>query len=91
MRSYEMFLVKAKTAIQVQVPKHLRDFISWMPYETKEDKFYENHEVWDLVRLHNHPEEVPEWIRRNIELGYYVFERHGKFALVSPSKTEYVD
>jgi hypothetical protein len=89
-----MFLVKAGTVIQVEVPKSIRNFCwdGWRPYTTKEDKIYDKAEVWDAVAVHNGREDVPEWARRNItEHGNVVIKRAGKFAMCKPAQIEFLD
>lgn len=88
-----MFLIKAGTSIQIQVPKSIRSFCwaGWRPYVTKEDKIYDKEEVWDYVALHN-DRDIPDWAVRNItEHGYVVIKRDGKFAMCKPSQIEYLD
>tara|TARA_R110000868_G_scaffold90057_8_gene250228 strand:+ start:3646 stop:3918 length:273 start_codon:yes stop_codon:yes gene_type:complete len=90
-----MFLVKAGTSIQVEIPKSKRwyhNWLSWKPYTTKEDKLYDKEEVWDAVTVHNGMIEIPEWARRNIvEHGYAILNRAGKFAMVRPANIEFLD
>ena len=89
-----MFLVKANTVIKIQVPKTNRWFYgdSWMPYTTKEDKIYDNHEVINAIAVHNDRDDVADWMRRNIvEHNYVVITRNNKFAMVRPTDIEYVD
>lgn len=89
-----MFLVKADTTISVQRPAKDGWFYttSWMPYQTKEDKIYDKHEVFDLIRVTNAYETIPDWIRINVlEHGMIVLSRDGKYALVSPWNVTYLD
>jgi hypothetical protein len=89
-----MFLVKANTVIQIQVPKSETHFnwLPWRPYTTKEDKFYDKSEVWDMVAVYNGREDVPEWAWRNItEHGVTVIVRSGKYALVKNKDVVFVD
>ena len=95
-----MYLVKANTVVQVQVPKSQTgwyDWRGWMPHETKEDQLYDSHEFWDAVAVQNGREGIPDWARRNIlEFNKVVLFRrnkHGvvKYALVGASQVEYVD
>lgn len=89
-----MFLVKADTTISVQRPAKDGWFYttSWMPYQTKEDKIYDKHEVFDLIRVTNEYETIPDWIRINVlEYGMIVLSRDGKYALVSPWNVTYLD
>jgi len=88
-----MFLVKANTVIQIQVPDSQRWFnwIGWRPYETKEDKVYDKHEVWDAVAVYNNREDIPEWARRNItEFDKVVLIRAGKYAMVNLKDIEFL-
>jgi len=90
-----MFLVKAGTVIQIQAPKrswtHF-NWVSWIPYRTKEDKIYDKEEVWDMVGVHNDREDIPDWARRNItEHGYTVIRRNNKYAMVPRAQVEYLD
>lgn len=88
-----MFLIKAGTVIQIEVPKSEGWFnwSGWKPYTTKEDKLYDKHEVWDLVAVHN-GREIPLWAVRNItEHNKIVIKRAGKFALVNPSDIEFLN
>ena len=89
-----MFLVKAGTVIQVEVPKSTNHFYwgGWRPYVTKEDKIYDKHEVWDAVAVYNERDDVPEWARRNIvEFGKVVIKRAGKYALVPQNAIEFLE
>ena len=89
-----MFLVSAGTTIQIQVPPSIRHFCwsGWRPYQTREDKIYDKHEVWDLISVHNAQMDIPEWARRNIvEHGYTVLKREGKYALVRPERVKFID
>ena len=87
-----MFRVKANTTIQVPVPPSMEWYHwgGWMPYTTKEDRFYDKHEVFDAVALHN-GREMPLWIAHNIRQGYVVLERDGKFAMLRPNQIEFLD
>lgn len=88
-----MFKVKANTVIQIQTPKSDRSFYwsGWLPYTTKETKWYDTHEVYDIVSVRN-GREMPEWIRHNIaEFNKVVISRDNKFALVNPQDIEFVD
>ena len=88
-----MYLVKAGTFIQIEVPKSIRDvsWEKWTGYQTKEDKVYDKHEVWDLVAVHN-GREVPLWAVRNIqEHNKVVICRNGKYAMVNPSDIEFLN
>ena len=88
-----MFLIKAGTVIQVQVPKDRQWYHTsgWMAYTTKEDKIYEKEEVFDLIALKN-GRQMPTWIVHNIEhFNRIVIQRDGKFAMVFPSQIEYLD
>jgi hypothetical protein len=89
-----MFLIKAGTIIQVQAPTTTNVFYwsRWIPYATKEDKFYDKHEVWDAIAVANGREDVPDWAKRNImEFNKVVIQRAGKYALVNPKDIEFVD
>lgn len=89
-----MFLVKANTVIQVEVPKTARHFYwdGWFPYTTKEDKIYDKQEVWDAISVYNGRDEIPEWARRNIvEFNKVILKRDGKYAMVNPKDIEYLD
>jgi hypothetical protein len=89
-----MFLIKAGTVIQVEVPKSENHFnwIGWRPYTTKEDRLYDKEEVWDAVAVHNDREDIPAWAHRNItEFRKIVIRRGGKYALVNSADVEYVD
>jgi hypothetical protein len=89
-----MFLIKAGTVIQVEIPKSERGYFNWTgwrPYTTKEDKLYDKEEVWDSVALYN-GREIPAWAVRNIqEFGQVVICKNGKYALVQPKHIEYLD
>lgn len=89
-----MFLVRAGTCIQVEVADTLLNqynWSGWRPYTTKEDKFYDNEEVWDLTALEN-GRQVPMWAERNIRKhGKIVIQRAGKFAIVNPADIQYLD
>ena len=89
-----MFLVKAGTVIQVEIPKSTSTYFNWnqwRPYTTKEDKLYGKEEVWDAVAVFNERDDVPEWARRNIsEHGYTVIKRDGKYAMVRPKEIEFL-
>lgn len=88
-----MFLIKAGTFIQIQVPKSIRSFCwtGWRAYETKEDKLYDKEEVWDYVALHN-GRDIPAWAVRNIEeFGKVVICKAGQYALVNPADITYLD
>jgi hypothetical protein len=90
-----MFLVKAGTVIQVEIPKSERghfNWVGWRPYTTKEDKIYDKHEVWDAVSVHNDGWEIPAWIVRNVtEHGNVVIKRAGKYAMCKPAQIEFLD
>jgi hypothetical protein len=90
-----MFLIKAGTIIQIEVPKtaaSYHNWAGWKPYITKEDKIYDKAEIWDAVAVHNGRDDVPEWARRNItEHGYVVIQRAGKFAMCKPSQILFLD
>ena len=89
-----MFLVKAGTVIQVEVPKSQKWFHwnSWKPYTTKEDKLYDKHEVWDMIAVHNGREDIPDWARHNIrEFNKVVIKRGDKYALVNAKDIKFVD
>lgn len=89
-----MFLVKADTVIQVEVPKTDRYFYTsgWRPYTTKEDKIYDKHEVYDLTRVSRDTESFPDWICMNVlSFGKVVLVRDGKYALVNPCDMTYLD
>ena len=88
-----MFLIKAGTVIQVQVPKESRYYhtTGWMSYTTKEDKIYEKEEVFDFIALKN-GRQMPDWMAHNIEhCNRIVIQRNGSFAMVYPSQIEYLD
>ncbi len=89
-----MFLVKAGTVIQIEVPKSKNCFswTGWRPYTTLEDKLYDKDEVWDKVAVLNERGDVPAWAERNImEHGYTVLMRAGKLAMVPAGKIEFLD
>jgi hypothetical protein len=89
-----MFLVKAGTVIQIQVPQSETHhyWSCWRPYTTREDKLYDKHEVWDAVAVCNEREDVPEWARRNVvEFNKVVIQRSGKYALVNPQDIEFLN
>lgn len=89
-----MFLVKEGTTILIQAPKSTNHFnwFPWRPYTTKQDKFYDKHEVWDSVTVYNDRGDVPEWARHNIiTCGKVVIQRDGKFALVNARDIEFLD
>jgi hypothetical protein len=90
-----MFLVKAGTVIQVELPKTNSYFhwsAGWRAYTTKEDKLYDKDEVWDSVAVHNDRDDVPDWARRNItECALVVLQRQGKYALVPADSIEFVN
>lgn len=89
-----MYLVKANTFIQVETPKNGTHFYwsGWRPYQTREDKIYDKHEVWDLVAVMNGRSDVPEWAKRNItEFNKVVLVRDGKYALVNINDIQYLD
>lgn len=88
-----MFLVRAGTVIQVQTPKSMTHFNwgGWIPYTTKEDRYYDTHEVWDYVAVNN-DRPMPDWMIRNItEHGYTIISAKGKFAMVRNEWIQYVD
>lgn len=85
-----MFLVRANTTIQVPVPQDSRSWNRWLPYTTKEDRLYDKHEVFDRTSLLN-GREMPEWIRQNIQLGYVIIERNGRYAQLKPADIEFLD
>lgn len=87
-----MFRVKANTSIQVPVPPSVKWYRwgSWMPHTTKEDRFYDKHEVFDAVALQN-GREMPLWIAHNIRQGYVVLERDGKYAMLRPNQIKFLD
>ena len=89
-----MFLVKAGTVIQIEVPasEFFWHSTGWRPYTTKEDKLYDKEEVWDMVAVLNDRGDVPPWAERNItEHGYVVIKRDGKYAMVRPANIQYLD
>jgi hypothetical protein len=96
-----MFLVKAKTVIQVEVPEStdpgpesVRSYywIGWRPYTTKEDKIYDKHEVWDAISVHNGDLDIPAWAAHNItQFKKVVIKRDGKYALVNSKDIEFID
>ena len=89
-----MFLFKAGTVIQIEVPasEFFWHSTGWRPYTTKEDKLYDKDEVWDKVAVLNERGDVPAWAERNImEHGYTVLMRAGKLAMVPAGKIEYLD
>lgn len=89
-----MFLVKAGTVIQIEVPKSKNYFnwAGWRPYTTLEDKLYDKDEVWDKVAVLNNRSDVPAWAARNIlEHGYTVLMRAGKLAMVPNKNIEFLD
>lgn len=90
-----MFLVKAGTVIQIEIPKtessHF-NWVKWRPYTTKEDKLYDKHEVWDAVAVANDRSDVPMWASVNItEHGYVVIKRAGKYAMVPHKQVQFLD
>lgn len=89
-----MFLVKAGTFIRVEVPKSIRNICweKWMDYQTKEDKIYDKHEVWDAIDVHNGRKDIPEWARHNIlQFNRVVLRRAGKYAMVNAKDIEFLD
>jgi len=90
-----MFLVKADTVIQVEVPKSAQNFYwggGWRPYKTKEDKIYDKHEVWDAISVHNGDLYIPMWAVHNItQSKKVVIKRAGKYALVNSTDIEFID
>lgn len=89
-----MFLVKAGSVIQVEVPKSQGEYFNWVtgrPYITKEDKIYDKEEVWDIYTINN-GRDLPLWAHRNItEFNKVIIHRDGKFALVNPKDIQYLD
>ena len=89
-----MFLIKAGTVIQVEIPKSPQFFswAGWKPYTTKEDKIYDKGEVWDMVAVMNEREDIPAWALRNITAhGKTIIKRGGKYAMVNPKDITYLD
>ena len=87
-----MFLVKANTVIQVPNPKnqHWYNWNRWRPYTTSEDRWYDKHEVFDAVALLN-GREMPDWMRRNIHMGWVILQRRNHFAMLRPAQITFVD
>jgi len=88
-----MFLVKAGSVIQVQVPNSQEYFhwSAWRPYTTKEDKIYDKEEVWDIYSINN-GRDLPLWAHLHItEFNKVIIQRDGKFALVNPKDIQYLD
>lgn len=93
-KGHEMFLIPAGTVILVQPPESRTHFrwVNWMPYTTREDRYYDKHQVWDWVAVHNDRDDIPSWALRNItEHNRSVVQCKGKFALVNPRDLIFVD
>jgi len=89
-----MFLVKANTAIQVEVPKDQRSWhiSDWMGYTTFEDRIYDKADVWDAVTVLNGTIQVPAWAARNIiDFNKVVIHSKGRYALVNAADVTYLD
>jgi hypothetical protein len=63
----------------------------WRGYVTRAEKWYDNEEVYDLVRLAN-GHDLPIWIRAAIEReGYAVIAKDGYYAKCLPQYMQYID
>jgi len=93
-----MFLVKAETVIQVEIPESVRSESvhsycnGWRPYTTKEDKIYDKHEVWDAISVYNGDLDIPAWAVHNItQFKKVVIKRDGKYAMVNSKDIAFID
>lgn len=97
-----MWRIRAGTTIAIYAPFGVPggadrsdtglDTQPWKAYTTREDKLYENHEVWDRVAVMNERSDVPEWAKRNImDFGYVVIHRGRHYAQCRPEQIQYVD
>ena len=74
----------------------LVDTTPWKNYTTKENKFYDKEQVWDLFTVNNGQIEVPAWAEHNIrEFGVSIISSANKsgetcFAMVKNSDIQYV-